>query len=590
MEKITALEQFNNRMPSEIWRWRDSVINQHRPVMRELIAQYARDCRGHGYVLANQNLRRIAAELGRPMFGADGLSWVTATADDEEIRAYAELCAESCADIVRGDMAGEDIEETAELISKLVEMVGVQFPLKITLNDTPETIRDKKLAAMARTACPRWWRRQLRKLFGRQVEQVLRTTGAVQKRRQPYLSDWAFNRWKTAQKRNRELLASMEAVREEDGEEVSVNLADAVDASTANPVNRENEFYVRSRGFEEIADDVGMPRLFLTLTAPSKYHSRHHHGPRNGKYSGATPSEVQEYLCKVWQRTRADWKKAGIVTFGFRVVEPHHDGTPHWHMMLYFSESQIDLAWEIFRKKALKEDRDEVAGKERVRVDCKRLEVGESATGYLAKYLSKNITGDAIDYDHEAETTGHEGAARAIAWASTWGIRQFQQLGTVSVTVWRELRRRGEFLDGGLDGLGDVPLFGDIREAADKGDWRTFVELMGGPTVPRKEQTIRPQRLPKRERNAYGEEADHIRGVIMRGAARFIKTRLHEWKIRRGNSVIERDMPVADRGQLMPSEKLRGEVVVVGPSRSEFARAVWRASRAAKRPALDLCQ
>ncbi len=579
MEKITALEQFNNRMPLEIWRWRDALINEHLPIVSDLVATYARDCRSSGYSRANAHLRDMDAELQVPVYTPLGIGLgrsASATMGDDEICDLAKQAADWCRDSV--DQCDGDLVLASYQCEEHCGDHGVKWPLKLTAKDSPEKIREKIMSAMARVGCERWWRRQLRRKYGRQVEQVLRGVGRVQKQKQPYISDWAYRRWQHAQKRNRELLEGMEAENEL-GEVVS--LADAAASSTANPHVRHSELMVRMRGYEEIANDMDLARGFFTLTAPSKYHARHHYGPRNSNYNGASPDQVQGYLSKVWARIRARWAKHGIKPFGFRVVEPHHDGTPHWHLWLFFCDADVKQAEADFMELACAEDWEEIAEKPSVRAEVKWLEKGESATGYIAKYVSKNITGDHLGDmgDIEGECQGKEGAKRATAWASLWGIRQFQQIGAISVTVWRELRRRGDFTAGGIDGLGDIPHFEAIRDAADAGDWRTFVELMGGPQCKRKEQAIRPQQLPHCKTNAYGEEVDRLRGVIMRGAARFIRTRLHEWTVRRNGVQQEPGQVVpGDAAELVRGADM-GAPVVASPSRSEKALAEWRARK-----------
>lgn len=72
-------------------------------------------------------------------------------------------------------------------------------------------------------------------------------------------------------------------------EGVVLNLAECVEASVANPENRRAELMVRMRGFEGVANLAGHQGVFITLTAPSKFHAVHSSGHSNNKYQGANP-------------------------------------------------------------------------------------------------------------------------------------------------------------------------------------------------------------------------------------------------------------------------------------------------------------
>ena len=84
--------------------------------------------------------------------------------------------------------------------------------------------------------------------------------------------------------------------------------------------------------------------------------------------------------------------REGIRTFGFRVAEPHHDGTPHWHLLLFLRPEEVELATDIFFMSTPS------GGWKRTRrgsVSFTAKPIDEefgSATGYIAKYISKIST------------------------------------------------------------------------------------------------------------------------------------------------------------------------------------------------------
>ncbi|WP_025822479.1 replication endonuclease [Shewanella marina] len=392
---------------------------------------------------------------------------------------------------------------------------------------------DLVAGAIARLVDEQWWRRQLEKCWLRYQEHAAIITGKVRRGVSAYVSRHCLAEFKQKQAAAQAWLNSMYAVNED--ESLEILLADAVASSMSNPTNRRAELMVRLRGFEELADDMGYCAEFYTWTAPSRYHSwrntKQGKCVANNKYEGASPRDTQAYLRQQWAKARAKLAREGIEYFGFRVAEPHHDGTPHWHLLLFIHPKQLRHARSIMRRYALEHDKHELAMPRRkrpmnhrgyrARFDFKIIDPEQSATGYLAKYIAKNVDGEGVSTDYEAESSGKHGAEGVLAWASMWGIRQFQQIGGPPVTVWRELRRLSEPVN-------DSAIIEQVRRAADSSNWRGYVMAMGGACCKRAD---RPVQLAKQmdSTNSYGEIMGRVKGVF--ADTQTILTRRDGWTI-----------------------------------------------------------
>lgn len=201
-------------------------------------------------------------------------------------------------------------------------------------------------------------------------------------------------------------------------------LAELAARSVANPEIRRGELMTRIRGFEEVAVRVGHVADFWTVTCPSRMHSKRVGASGstedNPTFDCTNPREAQRYLVRLWGRVRAAWARAGVEVYGFRIAEPHHDGTPHWHVMVFMSARHRDTARDIVRRYAMADSHDE-PGAERHRFKAVGIDAGKgTAAGYVSKYVAKNIDG----YMVETDLFGNEAISasrRVEAWASNVG-------------------------------------------------------------------------------------------------------------------------------------------------------------------------
>ncbi|WAF97027.1 replication endonuclease [Aeromonas dhakensis] len=446
---------------------------------------------------------------------------------------------------------------------------------------------------------PKWWARRLRKIWDQYCEHCAILLGKVRKGVSAYVSSQGLQAFIERQRMAAAWLKDMEAYNAQD--DITISLEDAVKASIANPENRRHELIVRARGFSDVADEMGYVGLFFTWTAPSRFHpwktvrASQAGGPdsteENPKHDGSSPRDSQHYISELWKRCRAaldrNLAKRGeflvadpIDYFGFRVVEPHHDGTPHWHLLIWVKPEHQHRLIGILQRYALSHDKGDLERKRHPeskkpysditpRFDWKVMDKEKGgAVGYIVKYIAKNIDGYRVgdEGDLEAETAAAEGARRVRAWASLWGLRQFQPLKGPPVGIWRELRR----LPGRLQEAKGIvvaplasPIMEECRRYADAVDWKNFTQAMGGPCCRRDERPLSIHRTAFAEPNQYGEPQTKLVGV--RAADGLIQqTRVGEWVLRKCGSQSTTEAQgsgfwsVGERSELVGTERSEG--------------------------------
>ena len=456
------------------------------------------------------------------------------------------------------DLKGPHATDTDKVdkVRIICDLIGVDTPDAITATGAANRIID-----------PIWWRRVLRRKVARIVEAGAIKLGLVNRRDGGYCSQSTIKARRDQQARN-EAMLKRTLLRNEAGQVYT--LADLAKTSTANPEIRGGELMVRIRGCEEYADSAGHVGYFLTGTCPSKYHAIRVSGKgrwarvqSNPSYDGiSTPRDAQCWLRDQWARTRAQWARDGIKAYGFRVAEPHHDGTPHWHLLMWFeSEIAAFKALSAFGRHWLSDggavqalpDRADVVrfvsvdkghekGALKNRINIKRLMPG-GAAGYVAKYVAKSIghfdVGVQLDQaggkTWEVDTRESKGWQRVDAWAACWGIRQFQSIGQPPVTVWREIRRVTQ------DQIDTARLCGDkvassLWHAARKvgavgADWARYITHQGGVCLKRTDWRVQSaKRINEGHINAYGESITQKRVIGCELASgRVLVSRRQKW-------------------------------------------------------------
>lgn len=498
--------------PVFIQQWRTSVLARYTAGVRAAVANEMRALDEASYRNGSIRLGERDRELRQARVGL--------AFDEDLLRDRSELYAQWCR-LMRPRESTDDLRQFRALRHRLDFAASVGVAIHASRRITFEGL-------VARLEDPQWWRRQLRKLWTRGAENCCRSMGMVHRCAAPFLTEDSC-RLRADQHRRSDQFLKSHVLRNGEGEQL--NLWEVSQRSIANPALRRGELMVRARGFEEIAKTAKHDAVFVTATAPSAFHVRRgSDGSENPSFAGFSPRDAQAWLCRTWARARARLKRQSIYVYGFRVAEPHHDGTPHWHLLLFVAPHHANALRRILTWYWLSEYGDEPGAAEH-RINFKTIDPEKgSAAGYLAKYISKNIDGaGSIAGMPSDETDGSVGSTlnRVEAWASIHGIRQFQQIGGPPVGLWRELRRlRNAVADRDIE---------RARLCADSGNWAAFASAIacGDPFAGRK-TALKLEKVETGELNRYGE-CRIARVIGLRYCSSVVITRPHRWRIERQN-------------------------------------------------------
>lgn len=421
---------------------------------------------------------------------------------------------------------------------------------------------------LARLDDPRFWRRSIRVRLMREREHFFMRLRLVGGQSEVYVSDAQLALRLGQLKRQQEWMKQTVLVpryllpSQQDKDLLTL------DKVCKTQSQRFNKLYAFVKAMDDIAQEEGLAAGMLTLTLEPEWHPNPSHG--KACWNGATPRQGHASLAKRWQSILRDLDRYGIGLSGLRVVEPHKDGCPHWHLWLLYQPYQQQRILEVVMRYFPNKLRLRLPVPKGYKTGCKdvifatsealRSKVGRSprhrkegaqvelscidrsissGASYAMKYLFKTVdAGEQLNQQAGLVPTGEKEQARADrrckqqatarrvdAFRSLWGINAGQLFGVAKcLTAWDELRSLCEapedeqlkalwVLARGTEQEGRIP-----ARAAIRGNAKAFIQALGGLAASggkthREQACLSIARLTETAHNSYGDPIVRTIGI-----------------------------------------------------------------------------
>jgi len=163
------------------------------------------------------------------------------------------------------------------------------------------------------------------------------------------------------------------------------SLSDCLISSNHNARRYYAEIQTRIDALTREAQKADLVPVFLTITLPSEFHQykqdRKGNLIANPKFNGTMPAEAVKILTKMWGKIRQDRSLKELCKsqrMYYRVNEPHKDGTPHTHILLFIPQDRIERIEKAFKRLYNPETN-------------KFVKDIENAKSYIMKYINKTL-------------------------------------------------------------------------------------------------------------------------------------------------------------------------------------------------------
>ena len=224
------------------------------------------------------------------------------------------------------------------------------------------------------------------------------------------------------------------------------------------------ELYAWARGIESLADERGYQKLLLSLTLPGEWHPN----PGNGRnsWNGSGPDVAAYELLRRWQQINQRWNMDPAIRgryIGLRTIEPHQDGSPHLHAVLYIDPSATRAAFDDIADFFDNPSDLNTPG-------AQAEELQHSGSSYIYKYIIK-YTGAEENENTENPIEASTKEA-VVAWRKALGLRAFQFFGVPrrARTSYKEYRR--------AKSEPTCPIAKQLKQAATDGDVHKLLNII----------------------------------------------------------------------------------------------------------------